>query len=538
MDVRKMEQLTEPARDTYYAVLQQAQLELRSLVNHYQSVTSSFKYLDKYTIEGQVEKEVMELRLPPVWHQLKDVLDSMDWSQADRVEMPQIDRLHQIRNLVKLAKAQFDEAGINGMATNRLSITSRISQTEGSRNAIIYLGEQYYAQIRQQIQDQENEYMAELSFKVAFKGGILERAELHPINMLGYVIKDRYILISRDHDWKMTFMEDPVDREQCSSVSTQSGHYYICHISEEKMRRGNTACAERLWQQRSDGCHTLTSDQPTFFKDFCTNQPNVLFSPVSTIILQKCKSSDGKVHEFPTKVPRGRHHFNSTCRLERQGQLIYSGGIIPQGAGSITVTLDHRFEEAWRSKWTRAVIATLSVVTALVIWFNCCTKKLAAPRACHGHIKNWVNSIFIACVPCIDLRNEIKLASRENSGEEIRLSLARQHSHGSNSSKGRGDQESSDEAEDRPAEYGRSSRELASIGSTTKMASCGPTCGGQFNQGAYTMPRSNTGASAPHPEPPTEDPKAESWLRRNRLLENRPRAGSLVEEYGLGNSWK
>ena len=153
MDVRKMEQLTEPARDTYYAVLQQAQLELRSLVNHYQSVISSFKYLDKYTLEGQVEKEVMELRLPPVWHQLKDVLESMDWSQANRVEMPPMERLHQIRTLVKLAKTQFDEAGINGMATNRLSITSRISQTEGSRNAIIYLGEQYYAQIRQQIQD-------------------------------------------------------------------------------------------------------------------------------------------------------------------------------------------------------------------------------------------------------------------------------------------------------------------------------------------------------------------------------------------------
>ena len=312
------------------------------------------------------------------------------------------------------------------------------------------------------------------------------------------------------------------------------------------MRRGNTACAERLWQQRRDGCHTMTSDQPTFFKDFCTNQPNVLFSPVSTIILQKCKSSDGKVHEFPTKVPRGRHHFNSTCRLERQGQLIYSGGTIPQGAGSITVTLDHRFEEAWRSKWTRAVIATLSVITALIIWFSCCTKKLEAPRTCHGYIMNWVNNIFIACIPCIELKKEVKLAARENSGEEIRLSLARRYSRGSNSSKGREDQESSDEAEDRPTEYDHSSRELASTGSVPRvvpyrpiMVECGqPTCGGRLDQGTYTMPRMDTRASAPHVEPHLEDPKTESWLRRNQFLEKRPKAGSLVADYGIGSSYK
>ena len=228
--------------------------------------------------------------------QLKELLESLESSRTQPVEMPPVDRLRQILKLVKLARTQFDEAGISGMATNRLSIISRISQTEGSRSAIIYLGEQYYAQVRQQIPTEENEYMAELSFKVAFKGEILERAELHPINMLGNVIKDRYILISRDHDWKMTFREDPVDRNQCSRVTTQTGHYHICHISEERMRRGNTACAERLWQQRRDGCHTLPSNQPTFFKEFCTNQPNVLFSPVSTVILQKCKSSNGKVH--------------------------------------------------------------------------------------------------------------------------------------------------------------------------------------------------------------------------------------------------
>ena len=545
VDVRKMEQLTEPARNAYYEVLHQVQVELQSLVNKYQSVTSSFKYLDKYTIEGQVEKEKLELRLHPVWHQLKDLLESLEWSRTQQVEMPPVDQLRQILKLVNLARTQFDEAGIRGMTTNRLSITSRISQTEGSRSAIIYLGEQYYAQVRQQIPAEENEYMAELSFKVAFKGGILERAELHPINMLGYVIKDRYILISRDHDWKMTFREDPVDRNQCSRVTTQTGHYHICHISEERMRRGNTACAERLWQQRKDGCHTLPSNQPTFFKEFCTNQPNVLFSPVSTIILQKCKSSNGKVHEFPTEVPRGRHHFNSTCRLERHGQLIYSGGTIPQGPGSITVTLDHRFEEAWRSKWTRIAIASLSVIIALIIWFKCCTKKLAAPRSCHEYIKTWVNNIFIACIPCMEIRDEFNASPQENNGEGIRLTLARRHSRGSNSTKGREEQDSSEEVDDLPVEYHTRSREMASNSSTPIVGPFRPrtmmdgrsSYGGESGQQSYTVPRTDTRTSGLKPDSRLADPKQESWLARNHYLETRPKAGSLVEDLGIATSY-
>ena len=142
------------------------------------------------------------------------------------------------------------------------------------------------------------------------------------------------------------------------------------------------------------------------------------------------------------------------------------------------------------------------------------------------------------------LGNEIKLATRENSGEEIRLALARRYSHGSHASKGRGDQESSDEAEDLSVGYNRSSRDLAITGSTSKVVSYRPrmvefdqpTWGGRLAQGAYTMPRMDTRASAPQAEPSHEDPEAESWLRRNQLLENRPKAGSLVEDYGIGNS--
>ena len=592
VDVRLMEELTEPARDAYFLVLHQAQAELNSLISYYQSIATSFKYLDTYNPDGQIEKQALQLRLHPVWHQLGDLLKSLDWTKTSRVIMPHIEQLNQIIKLVKTVRTQINDLGVKGATLNKLAIKALINQEGSNNHAIIYLGKQYYAQLQQRVQDQNDEYMAEVSFEVAFKGEMIERAELHPINMIGYITQERYILISRNKNWRMTFMEDPVDRDQCRSISTGSERYHICHIPEDRIRRGNTACADRLWQQREDGCQTIRSDRPTFFKDFCANQPNVLFSPTSTTILQTCKDKNGDESEIHTKVPRGRHHFNSTCRLEHGGQLIYSGGTIPQGDGSITITWDDRLEEAWRSKWMRSTIAGLSVLTAIVIWFGCCTQKFEAPRNCHSQAKRWIWNIIMACIPCAIAAHGLKtsdtIPTSEGHTEEVVAPLTRRGSHGSRSTRDHNDTDSSEDRESvhrlamafnaligetrtvhghdvRAKPRPRSSimdededsnsdgagellhkvfkdpralvvdkRVAAAAAFKFKHKPCCPPHGVKFSSGSHTLPRMGMGPTAPpeEPQPPGSKRIPEPWQGRAEYLDgHHPSAGSLCDVF-------
>ena len=99
---------------------------------------TSFKYLDTYKPVGKIEREALQLRPHPVWHQLWDLLRGIDWTKTSKVDMPQIEQLHQIIKLVKTVRAQFNERRIQGTAVNLLAINALITREVGHDNVVIY----------------------------------------------------------------------------------------------------------------------------------------------------------------------------------------------------------------------------------------------------------------------------------------------------------------------------------------------------------------------------------------------------------------